>query len=47
VNGDSLKHNVRFDGKSLGELAGGQAQLRFTIDADDVDGQLYSFTIDK
>ena len=49
LQGDSLKHKVSFDGRALKDVAGGAAggvQLRFDVDKDDQDGQLYSFTID-
>jgi hypothetical protein len=44
VSGDSLRHKVRFDGKSLRELAAdGSARLRFSVSNS---GRLYSFTIE-
>jgi hypothetical protein len=47
VQGDSLRHKVTFDGRSLHDVTGGKpAQLQFNVDKDDQDGQLYSFTID-
>jgi hypothetical protein len=46
LQGDSLKHDVNFGGRSLRDVAGGGAvSLRFTVDPDAQAGQLYSFTI--
>jgi len=43
VNGDSLRHVVHFNGKSLWQVAsGGQCRLRFEVQPP---GQLYSFTV--
>lgn len=43
LTGDSIKHSVTFDGKSLGRLVGNSLpRLRFTVEPP---GQLYSFTI--
>jgi hypothetical protein len=45
LNGDSLRHKVTFNGKSLGELVpSGKAHLHFTV-SDHGSGSLYSFTI--
>ena len=41
MNGDSLRHRVSFNGKSLHELAsGGSARLRFTVSGT---ARLYSY----
>ncbi|HPD32306.1 MAG TPA: hypothetical protein PLL20_20110 [Phycisphaerae bacterium] len=43
VTGDSLRHEIRFEGKTLGDLAGGKAvRLRFSVMPP---GHLYSFTV--
>jgi hypothetical protein len=43
VTGDSLRHELSFEGKSLRQLApGGVARLRFGVRAE---GRLYSFTV--
>jgi hypothetical protein len=45
LNGDSFRHEVTFNGKSLGELVpSGKAHLHFTV-SDHGSGSLYSFTI--
>jgi hypothetical protein len=44
VTGDSLRHQIRFDGRSLRDLASdGAVRLRFTVGEG---GRLFSFTID-
>ncbi|MBI4581413.1 MAG: hypothetical protein HY718_17050 [Planctomycetes bacterium] len=43
LEGDSIRHAARFDGKSLAETAGGgNPRLRFTVEPG---GKLYSFTL--
>ena len=43
VNGDSVRHVVRFDGKPLRQVAPrGQCRLQFEVQPP---GQLYSFTV--
>ena len=43
VTGDSLRHRIRFDGESLGEVAMGRVvRLRFTVSET---GRLFSFTV--
>ncbi len=43
LEGDSLRHAVSFDGRSLGQVAGGRlVRLRFTVRRP---GRLYSFTV--
>lgn len=43
IKGDSIRHAVTFEGKSLGQLVpSGEAKLRFTVEPP---GKLYSFTV--
>jgi hypothetical protein len=42
--GDALRHRVRFDGRSLSQVApGGTARLRFTVEPP---SRLYAFVIE-